>query len=72
MRRGCISLGEVRCDDCHRIIPHLERYLCVEDDSVEEEEGQGQTARYCLDCCMKKGYAHYRVEKGNQIITFLE
>ncbi len=30
MRRGCISLGEVKCDECHRTLPHPERYLAIE------------------------------------------
>ena len=69
MRRGCISLGEVQCDDCHRIIPHSERYLAIdEEDGVEVEIGK--TSRYCLNCCLKKGYAHYKIEKGEKIITF--
>ncbi len=69
MRRGCISLGEVQCDDCHRIIPHSERYLAIdEEDGVEVEKGK--TSRYCLNCCLKKGYAHYKIEKGEQILTF--
>ena len=69
MRRGCISLGEVQCDDCHRIIPHSERYLAIdEEDGVEVEKGK--TSRYCLNCCLKKGYAHYRDERGEQILTF--
>ena len=68
MRQGCISLGEVQCDDCHRIIPHSERYLAIdEEDGVEVEKGK--TSRYCLNCCLKKGYAHYRDEKGEQILT---
>ena len=33
MRRGCISLGDVQCDECHRIIPYPERYLVI-DESV--------------------------------------
>ena len=69
MRRGCISLGEVRCDDCNRIIPYPERYLAVDEkDGVEDEEGE--TARYCVDCCLKKGYASYKMEKGENILTF--
>jgi len=62
MRRGCISLGDVRCDECHRIIPHAERYL-----GIEEE---GEKLRLCVDCSLKKGYAHYKEEKGEQILTF--
>ena len=69
MRRGCISLGEVQCDDCYRIIPYLERYLAIDEkDGVEVKKGE--TARYCVDCCLKKGYARYRTEKGEQILTF--
>ena len=69
MRRGCISLGEVQCDDCHRIIPHSERYLAIdEEDGVEVEKGK--TSRYCLNCCLKKGYAHYKIEKEEKILTF--
>ena len=38
MRRGCISLGEVKCDICRRTIPYPERYLVVdEEDGVEVE-----------------------------------
>jgi hypothetical protein len=69
MRRGCISLGEVHCDDCHRLISYLERYLAIdEEDGVEVE--QGKTVHYCVDCCLKKGYARYKEEKGEQILTF--
>ncbi len=69
MRRGCISLGNVQCDECHRIIPYLEHYLAVDEkDGIEVEKGE--TSRYCVDCCLKKGYAHYREEKGEQTLTF--
>ena len=69
MRRGCISLGNIQCDDCHRVIPYLERYLVIDEkDGIEVEKGE--TLRYCVDCCLKKGYAHYREEKGEQILTF--
>jgi len=69
MRRGCISLGEVQCDGCQRSIPYPERYLAIEEkDGVEDEEGE--TARYCVDCCLKKGYASYKIEKGETILTF--
>ena len=69
MRRGCISLGEIQCDDCHRTIPYLERYLAVDEkDGVEVE--QGEMLRYCVDCCLKKGYARYEEEKGGEVLTF--
>ncbi|MFC1961422.1 hypothetical protein ACFLWN_00015 [Chloroflexota bacterium] len=71
MRRGCISLGEVRCDECQQFIPHPERYLAVaEKNGVEDEDGE--TCRYCAACALKKGYARYKEEKGEQIITFFE
>ncbi len=69
MRRGCISLGNIWCDDCHRTLQYLERYLAVdEQDGVEVDEGD--TSRYCVDCCLKKDYARYRLERGEQILTF--
>ena len=69
MRQGCISLGKVQCDNCQRLIPHSERYLAVdEEDGVEVEKGK--TSYYCLDCCLAKGYAEYREEKGERVLTF--
>ena len=71
MRRGCVSLGEVQCDECHNTIPAPERYLAIDEkDSVADEEGE--TRRYCVDCCLKKGFAHYKIEKGERILTFFE
>ena len=63
MRRGCISLGEVQCDDCHRIIPYPERYLIV-------EETEDAMLHLCVDCCLKRGYAGYKQEKDAQVLTF--
>ena len=63
MRRGGISLGDVHCDDCHRLIPHSERYLLI-------EEPEDVILRLCVDCCLKKGYAHYKVDKGEEVQTF--
>jgi len=63
MRCGCVSLGDINCDDCHRIIQCAERYLVV-------EETEGITLRLCIDCCLNRGYAHYKVEKGEQVLTF--
>jgi RNase P subunit RPR2 len=68
MRRGCISLGEINCDKCHRPIPHGERYLAVEEERGKEAES-GKTTRYCMDCALKKGYASYRQEKDEKILT---
>jgi hypothetical protein len=61
MRRGCISLGEIKCNECKNPIPYPDRYLAVnEKDGVEDEEGE----------TLKKGYAHYKEEKGERILTF--
>ena len=70
MRQGCISLGEIQCDECHRIIPHSERYLAIdEEDGVEVEKGK--MIRYCVECALQKGYAYYKdEEKGERILTF--
>jgi len=69
MRRGGISLGEVKCDECRRTIPYPERYLAIEEkDGIEDEEGE--TAHYCVECSLKKSYAHYKTEKGEQVLTF--
>jgi hypothetical protein len=69
MRRGCISLGEIKCDGCGNLIPYPDRYLAInEKNGVEDEEGE--TKRYCIECCLKKDYAHYKEEKGERILTF--
>ncbi len=72
MRRGSISLGNIQCKECQKTIPHSERYLAVdEEDGVEVEEG-GKTEYYCVECALKKGYAHYKEEKDERILTFFE
>lgn len=63
MHRGCISLGNIQCDGCQRSIPCSERYL------VTDEE-EGVIARFCVDCCLNKDYAHYQQEKGERLLTF--
>ena len=69
MRRGCISLGEVSCDGCQRTIPSAERYLAIGEEEGAEVE-TGKMMRYCAECALKKGYAYYKEEKGNKILTF--
>ncbi|MFC1937425.1 hypothetical protein ACFLWY_02550 [Chloroflexota bacterium] len=64
MHRGCISLGEIECDGCHRAIPYLERYLVMED-------AEGQMSRVCVECCQKEGYVHHKQEKGKQVLTLM-
>jgi hypothetical protein len=61
MNRGCISLGDVHCDECHRLIPYPERYLIIDE--------AGSIRHLCINCCMEKGYAHYTEEKGQRILT---
>jgi hypothetical protein len=69
MRRGCIAIGEVRCDGCGRIMRHPECYLAInEADGVEVEEGK--ILRYCKECSQSRGYAHYEEEKGEWVFTF--
>jgi len=69
LRQGCISLGDIQCGECHRVIPYLGRYLAIdEEDGVEVEAGK--IAHYCVECAVQKGYAHYKEEKGERILTF--
>ena len=63
MHRGCISLGDIQCDDCHRTIPYPERYLVI-------EETEGGILRLCVDCSLNKGYLHYEEVKGERVLTF--
>ena len=69
MRRGCISSGELKCDECQQTIPYPDRYLAIDEkDGVEDEAGE--TRHYCVECCLKKGYASYKEEKGERTLTF--
>ena len=49
MRRGCISLGTVKCDECARKIVYPERYLVIDDEN-------GKAAKYCVQCSETKGF----------------
>ena len=64
MRRGCIAVGEVRCDGCQRLLEHGERYVVIDD----EEEGKEQ--RFCISCSLSCGYASYKTEKEGEVISF--
>lgn len=64
MRCGCIAIAKVQCNGCHRPIEYGERYLLI-----DSKEGESQ--RYCVDCCLTRGYASYRTEGGEKILTFL-
>jgi sulfur relay (sulfurtransferase) complex TusBCD TusD component (DsrE family) len=70
MRRGCISLGEVVCTGCNNTVPYPERYLAVDEENGKEVD-KGTTVHYCVRCALKKGYASYKEEKGERILTFL-
>ncbi len=63
MRRGCISLGNIKCDKCHRTILYPERYL-----SLEEAKGKSQTL--CMDCCQEKGMVKAGSEKEDAELLF--
>ena len=53
-----------------KTVPHSERYLAIdEEDGVEVEEG-GMTVYYCVECAFKKGFAFYKEEKDERILTF--
>jgi hypothetical protein len=64
MHRGCIAVGKVECDGCHRLMQYAERYLIINGEGDEKQ-------RLCVDCCLSRGYISYGTEKGKQIITFL-
>jgi hypothetical protein len=64
MRRGCIAIGKAECDGCHRLLKYGERYLLIEGEGAERQ-------RLCVDCCQSRDYVSEKIEKGNQIITFL-
>ena len=71
MRQGCISMGETHCDKCHHIIPYSERYLIVNEEKGVEV-AKGKAMHYCVECALKKGYAHYKEEKEGKVLTFFE
>jgi len=63
MRRGCISLGDIKCDGCGQTVPHSQRYLIIDKDD-------GTSQQLCVDCGQKKGYVHYKEDKGEQVMSF--
>jgi hypothetical protein len=63
MRRGCISLGNIKCDQCKRTILYPERYLFT-----DEEKSKNKTL--CMDCCQKKGMVKPGSAKEDADILF--
>ncbi len=63
MRRGCISLGNIKCDKCQRAILYPERYLFL-----EESKGKGMTL--CMNCCQEKGLLKNESEKEDSETLF--
>ena len=70
MRRGCISLGEVKCDACGHIMPIYARYLVIEEDDEGKETEKGKVTNYCISCAREKGYGTVKDEKGEKTLTF--
>jgi hypothetical protein len=62
VRRGCISLGNIKCDKCGRAILYPERYLSL------EEKGKNETL--CMNCCVEKNLAKPENEKEGAEILF--
>jgi hypothetical protein len=63
MNRGCVAVGEIRCNNCKRLIEAGQRYMLV-------EEEEGKKLDYCTECAVAKGYAYYMKEKGEEVLTF--
>jgi hypothetical protein len=61
VRRGCISLGNINCDQCGRAILYPERYLFI-------EEAKKQTM--CMDCCLKKNLVKPANDKEGAELLF--
>ena len=62
MRRGCISLGNISCDQCGRAILYPERYLYMEKD--------GKTRIMCINCCEKKSLVKPENDKKGAELLF--
>jgi len=63
MNRGCVAAGAIKCDSCQCLIEQGQRYLLM-------EEKEGEKSRFCVECCLAKGYAANVKEKGEQVLTF--
>jgi hypothetical protein len=63
MRRGCISLGNIKCDECHRTILYPERYLSIE---IDKETSK----TLCMNCCTEKGLVKPESDKPGAEMLF--
>jgi hypothetical protein len=63
VRRGCISLGNIKCDICHRTILYPERYLTM-------EESKSKSLSICMVCCQEKGLVKNESENDNSESLF--
>jgi len=63
VNRGCVAVGEIKCDNCQRLIEPGQRYLIL-------EEKEGEKSDFCVECSVAKGYAAYVKEKGEEVLTF--
>lgn len=64
MRRGCISLGNIKCDGCEHHILYPERYLAI-------ENSDGTSQYLCTNCCFEKGLSQQiDAGRGKSDISF--
>ena len=49
MRRGCIAVEQVQCDECGRTIKHPERYLIMDKEGDKPAKKGGELLHYCVD-----------------------
>ncbi len=64
MRRGCVSLGNIQCDECHRNIIYAEHYLVI-------EEPENTYRRLCVNCSLKAGLGKQESKKGGGEVVFI-
>ena len=62
MRRGCISLGNIQCDQCGCVIPYPERYLSTEEGSKNQI--------LCMKCCKENNLVKPESDKEGAELIF--
>jgi hypothetical protein len=62
VRRGCISLGNINCNQCGRSILYPERYLSLEE--------AGEDRILCMDCCQEKNLVKPENDKEGAELLF--